>query len=33
MSWEDKTQVRKGNVGELIVKEYLESNNFQAENY
>tara|TARA_R100001015_G_C4620740_1_gene177763 strand:+ start:1186 stop:1689 length:504 start_codon:yes stop_codon:yes gene_type:complete len=25
MSWEDKTQVKKGNIGESIVKEYLES--------
>lgn len=28
MSWEDKTQVKKGNIGELIVKEYLESKGY-----
>ena len=28
MSWEDKEQVKKGNIGELIVREYLEKKGY-----
>lgn len=28
MNWEDKTEVKKGNIGEFIVKNYLESKGF-----
>jgi len=28
MNWEDKTEVKKGNIGELIVNDYLKSKGF-----
>ena len=28
LNWQDKTEVKKGNIGELLVKEFLEKNGF-----